>query len=98
MEWHGEEKRRFIRGEVYFKVFICSPQQRVLSAYTKNISESGLRAIFNEELQVSTLVDLELYLQDEPTLCKGKIIWVKKLSTPPDSNSYLFDTGIEFQL
>lgn len=98
MEWHGEEKRRFIRGEVYFKVFICGPEQHVLSAYTKNISESGLCAIFNEELQISSLVDLELYLQDEPTLCKGRIIWVKKLSTTPDSNSSLFDTGIEFLL
>lgn len=96
MEWNGEEKRRFIRGEIYCKVFVYQPQPHILGAYTKNISEGGLRAVFNEKLEISSIVNLELFLHEEPIICPGKVIWVKDTDGPAGSEFPCYDTGIEF--
>jgi hypothetical protein len=95
MGWDGKEKRKFKRGDVYVRVFSVNPQG-VLGAYTENFSAGGMRATFDQELPVDSVINLEIYLQEEPTMCKGKVVWIKKIDLPKQPGVYLYDTGIEF--
>jgi hypothetical protein len=95
MHWDGKEKRKFKRGDVYVRVFSVSPEA-VLGAYTENLSDGGMRATFDLELPVESVLNLEIYLQEDPTVCKGKVVWVKKIDLPKQPGVYLYDTGIEF--
>ena len=59
--------------------------------------EGGLRVILEEQLHISTDVEVELFLTDRemPLKCKGKVIWAKEIK-PVGIRPRFFDTGIEF--
>lgn len=96
MAWGEREKRRYKRGDIHCRVFAYVAEPRVIGAFTENVSEGGLRAILDEKLQVSSIINLELFLHDDPTICKGKVVWVKPIKSSEYPGLYFFDTGIEF--
>lgn len=96
MEYTGIEKRKFRRGDIHPKIFVYTGDSRILSSYSENISDGGLRAIFDEELQVASVVRLEIYLNDDPIICRGKVVWLKKIPVIQQPNVFVYDTGIEF--
>ncbi len=93
MDWKGIEKRRFVRGDVPFKVFIYSPDQEVISVYCDNISRAGLRIVLDKKIKALSEVDLEIYFDDEPLFCRGKVAWIDEQKEPEGKVS--FNTGIE---
>lgn len=101
-----KERRKFPRVNVRYKLnIICEgtvilgkPQGYTFHTYTENLGEGGTRVILEEELQIGSLVYLELYVTSEKTLparCKGIVRWVKKIN-PEGTSPSLFNTGIEF--
>lgn len=93
MDWQGIEKRRFVRGDVPFKVFIYSPGNKVISAYCDNISRSGIKIVLDKKLENLSEVDIEIYFDDEPLFCKGKVAWINEKLSPEGKVS--FNTGID---
>lgn len=96
-EYDNINKRRFIRGRFPFTVHVVPVGKPPISAYTENISEVGVKVTITEELKVSSLVTLEIYLKQKPSLFTGKIVWVKKRESNYLEDQFFFDIGIEFQ-
>ncbi len=94
MKYSGREKRRFKRANFACKIYILTVPLHTIECRTENIGAGGVRVIIDEELPVSSLVGIELYLSQEPIKSRGRIVWVveKKVSYQKDK----FDTGIEF--
>ncbi len=90
------EKRRFVRANFPCRISIHTPQEHILVSHTENIGAGGVRVIIVEELKISSLVGLEIYLNGEPITCKGKIVWVVAKVNPISGKANMFDTGIEF--
>lgn len=97
MNWEGRERRKFKRGEVPFKVFIYVPRERIISTYTLDISQTGMQVIIDEKLKQGSIVDVELYSEEEPLLCKARVVWVEETKDPSRKNTCLYRTGFEFQ-
>jgi c-di-GMP-binding flagellar brake protein YcgR len=98
------ERRKFPRVNVRYEVkIICEgtiilgkPQGYTFHTYTEDLSQGGVRVTLEQEVQVGSLVNLELYVNNEKTLparCKGIVSWTKIIegTSPP-----LFYTGIQF--
>ena len=97
MIWDGIERRRFVRVKVSFRTDIYDDKEATISTSAEDISEVGIRVAIKEGLKVSSLVDLEIYLTEAPLICKGKVIWTKKVEAEYLKDKVIFDTGIEFQ-
>jgi len=95
MGWDNVEKRQFARGNFPCKLFIHYPEGHIISAYTEDISRGGVRVVLEEKIEVSTIVDVEIYFEEEPIICKGKITWIKEKESVERKGVTLFDTGIE---
>lgn len=96
MNWGGYEKRRFVRGDFFCKIIISTPKQRELISHTENIAEGGVRVILEEELEVNSMVDLEIYISKMPIVGRGRVAWVVPEKNPITGEALLYDTGIEF--
>ena len=96
MDYSGKEKRRFPRGDAHFKIFYFTQDARILSAYTENVSDGGLKAVFDEELPISSIIRLEIFVSRDHLICKGKVAWVKKQESRTQANAFFYETGIEF--
>ncbi len=96
MAWDGIEKRRFVRANFPCKIIIYLPQEHSLMSHTEDIGAGGLRVIIKEELELSLIVGLEIFLNGEPIICKGRVVWniEREKESSKDKNRY--DTGIEF--
>lgn len=92
------EKRRFPRASIACKIStIFGERLLVFESHTENIGEGGIRVILEENLNISTIVDIELFLSEKelPIRCKGEIAWDKEMK-PEKIRPRLFDTGIKF--
>lgn len=92
------EKRQFPRAEVACKISVVfADRLLVFNTHTENIGVSGIKVILQEKLNVSTIVDIELFLlgKEIPIKCKGQVVWAKEM-VPLEINPRLFETGIEF--
>ncbi len=96
MVWDGKEKRRFVRANLPCKIIIYTPREHTIITHTENIGAGGVRVILDEDLNISSVVGLEIFLYDEPIECEGRIVWTieKEESETPGIGRY--DTGIEF--
>lgn len=96
MSWSGAEKRRFVRANFPCKIIIHTPKENTITTKTENISAGGVRVIISEELAISSMVDLELFVNNKTISCKGRVVWMvpNKNLSPEETNIY--DTGIEF--
>jgi len=77
--WDGIERRRFIRVKLHCQTNIYGGPDIIISTYAEDISQKGLKVSIKRELKHSSLVDLEIYLRENPIICKGKIAWVRKI-------------------
>jgi len=96
MGWPQEEKRRFLRVKLPCKIIIHTPREQTIITETKNVSAGGVRVMIEEALQVSSMIDLELFLPDGTLIsCKARVVWMM-----PDKQKQKkvaeYDTGIEF--
>lgn len=96
MEERGQEQRRFVRAKFPCKIIISAPQERIFSSYTENIGAGGVRVLLEERLDISDFVGLEIYLAEEPIVCKGRVVWVVQKGNTMLKANTRFDTGIEF--
>ncbi len=96
MKENNSDKRRFIRADFPCRIVIYGPQEHEIMSHTENIGAGGVRVIINEELNISSVVDLEVYLDTDPVKCKGRIVWVVGKVNPITGQPRMFDTGIEF--
>jgi Tfp pilus assembly protein PilZ len=94
----GIEKRKFPRASIACKLStVFGERLLVFNAHTENIGEGGIRVILGERLNITTNVDIELFLleQEIPIRCKGEVVWASEMK-PEAINPRLFDTGIKF--
>jgi len=96
MERNNINRRRFIRMEFPYTIHIYQPQEKAISTYTENISAGGVKVVIKKKLEISSMVDLEIYVKQKPVLCKGRIVWVKEKESNYLEGAAFFDTGIEF--
>ena len=92
------EKRLFHRINIVCKISaIFGDRLLVFNTHTENISEGGIRVILEEKLNVTTQVDIELYLfhAELPIRSKGEVAWTAELK-PEKIRHRLFYTGIKF--
>ena len=97
MIWDGIERRRFVRVKLSVKTDIRHGDQSMIAACAEDISEGGIKVTIDQELNVSSIVDLEIYLQREPIKCKGKIVRVNKIESQYLKHGVAFDVGIKFE-
>lgn len=97
MSWtNAAEKRKHVRGDVYSKIFAFLGKHKIIGSFTDNISEGGLRARFEEKIPIATEIKLELYLTEDPIICKARVVWVKKVTDKNTPSKEVFETGIQF--
>jgi c-di-GMP-binding flagellar brake protein YcgR len=96
MEKNGINRRRFIRVDFPFTIHINPPDENIISTYTEDISEGGVKVFIAEKLSTSSMVLLAIYVKPEPVVCKGKVVWAKRRSSEFIEGEIFFDTGIEF--
>ena len=91
------EKRKFTRANISCKIStVFGERLLVFNCHTENISEEGAGVILEEKLNISTIVDIELFLDKEiPIRSKGRIVWASEMK-PVGISPRLFNTGIEF--
>jgi len=83
------EQRRFVRAKFDCKIIIHAPKEHIIVSHTENIGAGGIMVIIDENLEVSSMVGLEIYLNGEPITCSGRVAWVVE-------NQGRYDTGVEF--
>ena len=95
--WDGIERRRFIRVKVHCQTNIADAEDNTISTYAEDLSQKGLKVSIKRELKRLSMVDLEIYLREEPIVCKGKIAWVRKIEGDYLEGGVVYDTGIELR-
>ncbi len=91
------DRRRFPRASYPCRIILFSGDEReVISLHTENISAGGIRLIVDKRLTVNNTVEIELFAELSPIVCKGRIAWVSEIKPMEGENAYLFDVGIEF--
>lgn len=96
MGWDGAEKRNFVRADFPCKIVIYTPRKHTLVSHTEDIGAGGVRVIIEENLDIASLVGLEISLSDAQISCKGRIVWVVEKPDSGNNESSSWDTGIEF--
>ena len=98
MSWDSEERRQFVRVSCPCKITVTGHRGNPIFIKTENISAGGIRVLAKERISPSSIIDLEIHIQDgKSVLCKGKVIWeYTRKVTSSGSSSLAFDTGIEF--
>lgn len=95
MQYCGVERRYSQRGDVIFKFFIHLPGPRIVSEYTNNLSDNGLRAVFDEKLELNSIFSLEIFLLDKPLFCQGLPVWIREIPSTLHPERIFYDTGIK---
>ena len=92
------EKRLYPRVNIVCKISaIFADRLLVFNTHTENVGEGGIRVILEERLNLSTMVDIELFLLDKelPIRCKGQVMWTAEIK-PEKIKHRIFYTGIKF--
>ena len=97
MQWEsGKEKRRFIRTDFPYTVIIICQDKEPISTYTENISAVGIKVTTRDQLDHAALVSLEIYVDENPIKCRGKVVWCHSRESDCLEDTVVFDSGIEF--
>ncbi len=96
MDYQGIEKRRFVRAKFPCVISIHTLHEHVITTYTENISAGGVRVVIEEKLETSSTVGLEIQINKNTIVCKGRIVWVVDKESPYKKSIFYYDTGIEF--
>lgn len=97
--WNGINKRKFPRA-IYKCLITVRVKETPVSIITctENISEGGICVTIKERLELFTILNLVLTLNDglPPVKCKGKVVWTIKRAELKKEKPQQYDTGIEF--
>ena len=96
MVWEGVEKRYFVRANLPCRIIVHTPTENIIITHTENIGAGGIMVILDERLTISSSVDLEIFLDDEPIKCEARIVWVIEKETSDTAKDMRWDTGVEF--
>ena len=97
MMWNGAEKRRFPRANITCRIIVYFPYERSITSRTENIGCGGLRVMLKEDLHISSIVGLEIFLDSGKIIkCKGKVVWKLEVKGHSSKDEPLYDFGIEF--
>ncbi len=91
------DRRRFLRIKFPFTIHLYPIGEQPISAYAEDISTGGVKVTIHQDLKVSSLVGLEIYVKLRPVVCEGKITWINRRESDFLEGEIFFDTGIEFQ-
>jgi len=94
MKWEGSERRVFVRAQLPCRIVVRTPQEHEIAAQTQNIGAGGVCVLLYEQLEISSVVGLQVFLDKSPICCKGRVVWV--VSQEAGASAAMFDTGIEF--
>ena len=89
-----QERRQFVRGDFPFRVYIYCPKKRILTTFTEDISQGGIKVMLDRRLEINTPVDLEILSDEGEKICRGQIAWVREVK--PNKRTKLYETGIRF--
>ena len=97
MNWLERERRQFVRVRFPCQITIYLPVEKTISTHTENISCGGARVIIREDIPVSSIVGIKVFIGKTTLVnCKGKVVWRVKVNNPLEVEGDLFDTGLEF--
>jgi len=82
MDYQGIEKRRFVRAKFPCCITIHTLHDHIITTYTENISAGGVRVIIEEKLEMASTVGLEIQINKNIIVCKGRIVWVVDRERP----------------
>lgn len=94
MKNNFEERRRFRRAKFPCEIYILTAPLHVIKCRTENVGAGGVRVLIDENLPVSSLVGIKLYLSKKPIECRGKVVWIVKKEN--DKKESKFDIGLQF--
>lgn len=95
-EWDGLNRRRFMRVIFPYMIHMYLPKRDALSVYTEDLSEAGMRIVIKERMDIGSVVGLKIYVEPDPVVCKGKVIWAKDKENVMLKGIVFFDTGVKF--
>ena len=92
-----QERRRFARSDSAPRVAInlIRPRQAI-AAGSVNVSGGGVCLRLQEELEVRSLVQVQLTSTSRSVTCTGRVAWVIQRLDLRGAPPFLFDIGIEF--
>ena len=97
MVWDDLNRRKSIRVDYPFTIHIYIPEEPPISAYTENVNESGVGVTIMREVEVNSIVKLEIHTRQRLVECYGRIGWMKKRESKYVEGRFFFDVGIEFR-
>lgn len=96
MKLDNVNRRRALRIEFPFTIHVKGIGKNAISTYTENISERGVRVVIKEKPKTSLIVDLEIYVSEEPVCCQARVVWIKNRQSQDLGKKPFFDVGMEF--
>jgi len=97
MSWDKIDRRRALRIKFPFTIHLYPTGKSPISAYTEDLGAGGVKVTVHQELKISSIVELEVYVKLRPIVCKGKVVWINKRESEFLEGETFFDVGIEFQ-
>ena len=92
------EFRKLFRADVVVKVEYETKGKTPLggTAFSQNLSQTGINLIANEQLAKDTELNMKIYLyeKEEPVLASGVVVWQAPCSFIPKSERKYYSTGI----
>lgn len=95
-----EEKRKFIRmdieGEVKYRIKGSTQPQTLCQS--KDIGTEGIRILTDEELEVGTILELEIFAFDKfrSFFATGEVVWQKEIGAEKKGGKRNFEVRIKF--
>ena len=92
------EYRKLFRADVVLRVEykIKGDPSSGGTAFSQNLSQTGINLILGERLPKDTELDIKIYLHEdkEPVIAKGSVVWQAQCSFVPASERKYYSTGI----
>ena len=100
-KWDGLNRRQFPRVNYPCLVVLkrSGGKDSVILTHTENIGIGGICVILKENVEMFSVVDIELDLLDlgEHIRCKGKVVWNVRRQADVNPKPLFYDLGIEFE-
>ena len=97
MIWDGSEKRKVLRINLPCRIIIYIPQKQIVDTVINNISEGGVGFTLLRELEISSIIGLEIYeIKKDPIVCRGQVRWVNLIESTYLRGRILFNIGVQF--
>nr|CAX68983.1 PilZ domain of bacterial signalling proteins [uncultured bacterium] len=90
------DRRRHIRVKWPFTIHVYPAHRPPLSAYTEDISETGVRVTVHEPIPVASVVGVVMYVNRQPIACKAEVKWLNKRESRFIESGVFFDIGMQF--